>query len=106
MPNSSIYAASKAALISLARTLSAELVSRGVRVNAVSPGPIATPLFGRLGLPEADLQAFAEDVQQQVPLGRFGQPEEIAKTVAFLASPDSSFIVGSEIIADGGMSQL
>ena len=106
MPNSSVYAASKAALISLVRTLSAELVSRGIRVNAVSPGPVETPIYGRLGMPEADLQAFAEGVAGQIPLGRFGKPEEIAKTVAFLASPDSSFIVGSEIVADGGMSQL
>ena len=106
MPNSSVYAASKAALISLVRTLSAELVGRGIRVNAVSPGPVTTPLYGRLGMPEADLQAFAAGVAGQIPLGRFGTPEEIAKAVAFLASPDSSFIVGSEIIADGGMSQL
>ena len=57
-------------------------------------------------MPEADMQAFAAGVAGQIPLGRFGKPEEIAKTVAFLASPDSSFIVGSEIVADGGMSQL
>ena len=106
MPNSSVYAASKAALISLVRTLSAELVGRGIRVNAVSPGPVATPIYERLGMPAADLQTFAAGVAGQIPLGRFGRPEEIAKTVAFLASPDSSFIVGSEIIADGGMSQL
>lgn len=106
MPNSSVYAASKAALISLVRTLSAELVGRGIRVNAVSPGPIETPIFGRMGMPDEQLQEMAQGIQQQIPLGRFGKPKEIAKTVAFLASPDSSFIVGSEIIADGGMSQL
>ena len=106
MPNSSVYAASKAALISLIRTLSAELVGRGIRVNAVSPGPIETPIFGRMGMPDEQLQEMAQGIQQQIPLGRFGKPEEIAKTVAFLASPDSSFIVGSEIVADGGMSQL
>ena len=106
MPNSSVYAASKAALISLVRTLSAELISKGIRVNAVSPGPISTPLFGRMGMSEEQMEGMAASIQQQVPLGRFGNPDEIAKTVAFLASPDSSFIVGSEIIADGGMSQL
>lgn len=106
MPTTSVYAASKAALSSLVRTLSAELLSRGIRVNAVSPGPTSTPLYGRLGLPGADLQGFAEGVQQQIPLGRFGTSEEIAKAVTFLASSDSSFIVGTELVADGGMSQL
>ena len=106
MAGSSVYAASKAALITLVRTLSAELISKGIRVNAVSPGPIETPIFGRMGMSEEQTQEMAAGIKQQIPLGRFGKPEEIAKTVAFLASPDSSFIVGSEIIADGGMSQL
>lgn len=106
MPNSSVYAASKAALITLIRTLSAELVGRGIRVNAVSPGPIATPIYGRLGLPPKELQETADSIQGQVPLKRFGRPEEIAKTVLFLASSDSSFLLGTEIVADGGMSQL
>jgi NAD(P)-dependent dehydrogenase (short-subunit alcohol dehydrogenase family) len=106
MPNSSVYAASKAALISLARTLSAELVSRGIRVNAVSPGPVTTPIFDRLGLAPQDRQELAKNIQEQVPMKRFGLPEEIAKTVLFLASSDSSFLLGTEIVADGGMSQL
>lgn len=106
MPNSSVYAASKAALISLARTLSAELLPRGVRVNVVSPGPVATPLYGKLGMDQATLEATAAQIQAQVPLGRFGTPEEIAATVLHLASPESAFIVGSEIIIDGGMTQL
>ena len=106
MAGSSVYAASKAALITLIRTLSAELIGKGIRVNAVSPGPIETPIFGRMGMSEEQTQNMAAGIQQQIPLGRFGKPQEIAKTVAFLASPDSSFIVGSEIIADGGMSQL
>lgn len=106
MPMTSIYAASKAAVVSLARTLSAELVGRGIRVNVVSPGPTSTPLFGRLGFSEAELDGFASQVVSQVPLGRFGQPEEIAKAVLFLASDDSSFIVGEELVADGGMSTL
>lgn len=106
MPNSSVYAASKAALISLAKTLSAELLPRGVRVNVVSPGPISTPLYGKLGLDAAALEATAAQIQSQVPLGRFGTPLELASTVLHLAAPESAFIVGSEIVVDGGMSQL
>ena len=106
MPNSSIYAASKAALISLAKTLSAELLPRGVRVNVVSPGPLGTPLYGKLGLDAATLQATAAHIQGQVPLGRFGTSEEIAATVLHLSAAESAFIVGTEIVADGGMSQL
>src|SRR3954464_9088974 len=74
MPNSSVYSATKAGLISLARTLSGELIGRGIRVNAVSPGPISTPLYGKLGLPEADLKAMAATIQNQIPVGRFGNP--------------------------------
>ena len=106
MPNSSVYAASKAAIISLAKTLSAELLPRGVRVNVLSPGPVATPLYGKLGLDAASLEATAAQIQNQIPLGRFGTPAEIAATVLHLSSPESAFIVGTEIIADGGMSQL
>jgi NAD(P)-dependent dehydrogenase (short-subunit alcohol dehydrogenase family) len=104
MPNASVYAASKAALLSMARNLSAELISRGIRVNAVSPGPIATPLYNKLGLSEADLQATAEALQRQIPARRFGNPNEIASAVLFLASDESAFTVGSEIIIDGGLS--
>lgn len=106
MPNASIYAASKAALISLAKGLSAELLPRGVRVNVVSPGPIRTPLYGKLGLDAATLAATADHIAGQVPLGRFGTAEELASTVLHLAAPESAFIVGTEIIVDGGMSQL
>jgi NAD(P)-dependent dehydrogenase (short-subunit alcohol dehydrogenase family) len=106
MPNSSVYAASKAALITLARTLSAELVGRGIRVNVVSPGPVATPILGRMGMPQDVLEETTNSIQAQVPMKRFGRPEEIAKTVLFLASSDSSFLLGTEIIADGGMSEL
>jgi NAD(P)-dependent dehydrogenase (short-subunit alcohol dehydrogenase family) len=106
MANSSVYAASKAALLSLARTLSAELVGRNIRVNAISPGPVTTPIFGRLGLPPEALDQLRQDVTSQVPMKRFGRPEEIAKTALFLASSDSSFLLGTEIVADGGMSQL
>lgn len=106
MPNTSVYAASKAALISLAKTLSAELLPRGVRVNVLSPGPVSTPIYGKLGLDAKALEATAAQIQNQIPLGRFGTPEEIASTVLHLASPESGYIVGTEIIADGGMSQL
>ena len=109
MPNSSIYAASKAAVISMAKTLSAELlqsVGGGARVNIVSPGPVATPLYGKLGLDAATLEATAASIQNQVPLGRFGTPEEVASAVLYLSSSDSAFVVGSELIVDGGMSQL
>src|SRR6266478_5903948 len=106
LADSSVYAASKAALITLARTLSAELVGRGIRVNAVSPGPVETPILGRMGMPQDVLEETTKSVQAQVPMKRFGRPEEIAKTVLFLASSDSSFVLGTEIIVDGGMSQL
>ena len=106
MPNSSVYAASKAALISLARTLSAELLPRGARVNVVSPGPVTTPLYGKLGMDEATLQATAAAIQNQIPLGRFGTSEELASTVLHLSAKESAFIVGSELVVDGGMSNL
>ncbi len=106
MPNSSVYAASKAAVISLARTLSGELVGKGIRVNAISPGPINTPIFGKMGMSPEQLEATATSIQQQVPMGRFGRPEEIAKAALFLASDDSSFVIGAELVADGGMSTL
>jgi NAD(P)-dependent dehydrogenase (short-subunit alcohol dehydrogenase family) len=79
MPNSSVYAATKAGLISLARTLSGELIQRGIRVNAVSPGPISTPIYGKLGLSEDDLKAMTATIQGQTPAGRFGSPSEVAK---------------------------
>ena len=106
MPTSSVYAASKAGLISLARTLSGELIARGIRVNAVSPGPISTPLYGKLGLSADELQKKAESIRALVPAGRFGTPSEIAKAVVFLASDESAFTVGSELLIDGGMSGI
>ena len=106
MPNSSIYAASKAAVISMAKTLSAELLQRGARVNVVSPGPISTPLYGKLGLDAATLEATAASIQNQVPLGRFGTSEEVASAVLYLSSTESAFIVGTELVVDGGMIEL
>jgi NAD(P)-dependent dehydrogenase (short-subunit alcohol dehydrogenase family) len=106
MPNTSVYGATKSALLSLIRTLSGELISRGIRVNAVSPGPISTALYSKLGLPEAELKSVAASIESQVPIRRFGTPAEIAHAIVFLASDESAFTVGSELLIDGGMSNL
>ncbi|HKF40996.1 MAG TPA: glucose 1-dehydrogenase [Candidatus Acidoferrum sp.] len=105
-PGTSAYSATKAALRSLARTAAAELAERNIRVNAVAPGPIITPIFGRTGLPQQAIDDWAKDLVSQVPMKRFGQPEEVAGVVAFLASRDSSYITGVEINVDGGLGQL
>ena len=102
MPATSVYALTKAGLLSLARTLSGELVARGIRVNAVSPGPIATPFYHKIGMGDAEITGLVG----QIPAGRRGRPEEIAKAVVFLASDEAAFAVGSELIVDGGMSTL
>ena len=102
----SAYSATKAALRSLARTVAAELVERGIRVNTVAPGPIVTPIFGRTGLPKEEVDEFAAQVLARVPMKRFGQPEEVASVVAFLASQDASYITGVEINVDGGLGQI
>jgi NAD(P)-dependent dehydrogenase (short-subunit alcohol dehydrogenase family) len=105
-PGLSILSATKAAVRSLVRSLGAELAPRGIRVNAVSPGPISTPFHGKLGLSEKQLNEAASAIEDQVPLHRFGAAEEIAKAALFLASEDSSFMTGSELVVDGGISQL
>ena len=102
----SAYSATKAALRNLARTAAAELVARGIRVNAVAPGPITTPIFGRTGLPQEAIDQFSKDVLTRVPMKRFGKPEEVAGAVAFLASQDASYITGVEINVDGGYGQI
>ena len=102
----SAYSATKAALRSLARTLAAELAGRGIRVNTVAPGPIVTPIFGRAGVSKEVVDQFAKELVATVPMKRFGQPEEVAATVAFLASQDASYITGVEINVDGGMGQI
>jgi len=106
MPGMAVYSASKAALRSLARTLQAELGPRGIRVNTVAPGPVETPIYGKLGMPEEQLNGMAQQIVAKVPAGRFGKPEEIAGAVAFLASADSSFMRGAEVTVDGGWSSL
>jgi len=106
MPNSSVYAATKAALRSLARSLSGELAGRGVRVNAISPGPVTTPIYGKLGLPPEALQQMVDSLVAQTPAGRFGKPEEIAAAIAFLASEESAYAAGSELVMDGGFTTV
>jgi NAD(P)-dependent dehydrogenase (short-subunit alcohol dehydrogenase family) len=105
-PGFSILSASKAAVRSLALTLGAELAPRGIRVNAVSPGPIATGFHAKLGLTDAQLSAAAAGIEAAIPLGRFGEAAEIARSVLFLASDDASFMTGTELVADGGLSQF
>jgi NAD(P)-dependent dehydrogenase (short-subunit alcohol dehydrogenase family) len=102
----SAYSATKAALRSLARTAAAELVGRGIRVNAVAPGPIVTPIFEKTGLPKEAIDEWSKEILERVPMKRFGQPEEVAATVAFLASEDASYITGVEINVDGGAGQI
>jgi NAD(P)-dependent dehydrogenase (short-subunit alcohol dehydrogenase family) len=106
MAGSSVYAASKAAVRSLVRVAAAELAEAGVRVNAVSPGPIETPLYGKLGMSAEVVQGFAKNLIAQIPLKRFGTTEEVAKAALFLASDDSSFMTGEEIVLDGGMTRV
>ena len=105
MPNGGVYSASKAALRSLVRTLSVELAPRRIRVNAVSPGPINTPIFGKTGLSEQQLDDFGKQILSNVPLGRMGESDEIANVALFLASDEASFVTGAEYTADGGMLQ-
>ncbi|OKB68484.1 short-chain dehydrogenase [Serratia marcescens] len=106
LPQSSAYAASKAGLLSLARTLSGELHTRGIRFNGLSPGPTETPALGKLGLAEADEQALRDDIRALVPIGRMGSVRELAKAAVFLAADESAFMVGAELQMDGGVGNL
>ena len=96
MPNTAAYAASKAALNSLTRTAAYELAPKKIRVNAVCPGPVKTPIFGKAGLDESAINEFSSAMQNRVPMKRFGESGDIA-------SDDSSFITGSEYVIDGGV---
>jgi NAD(P)-dependent dehydrogenase (short-subunit alcohol dehydrogenase family) len=102
MPAASIYSATKAAVVSLGKTLAVELAGRGIRVNTLCPGPIDTPIFGKLGVPAEAQQGVREGMASQSLLKRFGTPEEVAKLARFLLSDDSSNIVGAEFVIDGG----
>ena len=104
--NFSVYAATKGAVKTLGKIMAAELVGRGIRVNVVSPGPVDTGFFAATGMNEEQQQQTAEYVKGQVPMGRFGNPEEIGAYVAFLAGPGSTYMTGTEVEIDGGMATL
>ena len=104
-PGSTVYAASKAALRSLARTLAAEFLPKGIRVNAVSPGPIATPIFAKGGDPAEVQEAIKTAMREANPMKRFGKPEEVAGAVLYLGI-DATFTTGAELPVDGGLTQL
>lgn len=106
MPGLSVLAATKAATRSLVRTLGAELAPRGIRVNAVSPGAINTPFYSKVGLNEDQLKSVASALQEKIPLKRFGESAELAKSVLFLASDDASYVNGIELTVDGGLTQF
>lgn len=106
MANASVYSATKAAQLTLIRTLSAEFLSKKIRVNAISPGPVTTPLYDKLGVPVENLEQVKDGITSQIPIGRFGTPAEIAKIAVFFASDDSSYVLGAELIAGGGMGTL
>ena len=105
MPGNSAYGAAKAALRAITRSLAAELMPRGIRVNAVSPGPIETPILGKMGMSKEAADQVLAKMKDIVPMKRVGQPEEIAKAVAFLAF-DATYTTGAEIPVDGGWTQL
>jgi NAD(P)-dependent dehydrogenase (short-subunit alcohol dehydrogenase family) len=106
LAHAAAYAATKAALRAVVRGAATELAERNIRVNAISPGPIETPIFGKLGLSTAAAEEFLKGAASQVPLKRIGSADEIAGTAVFLASDDASFITGSEIAVDGGFAQV
>lgn len=103
MPNTAIYGASKAALNAYTRAAATELSPRKIRINALNPGPIATPIFGKTGMSEEQLKEMGDMMQNRIPLKRYGKPEEIAEVAAFLASDKASFITGAEYNVDGGL---
>ena len=105
--NQTIYGATKAALRSFGRTFAGELAPRKIRVNTISPGPIATPIFDKIGdIPPEQAKAMIDGIIAQVPLGRVGQPEEIAAAALYFASDDSKFTTGTELFVDGGAGQI
>lgn len=101
-----VYSATKAAVRSFARTMASDLKERKIRVNSVSPGPIETPIYDKMGMSKQEMQEFGANIAAQVPLARFGQPDEIAKAALFLASDDSSYVNGVDLYVDGGMTQV
>ena len=104
LETASLYSASKAGVLSLSKTLAAELAGKNIRVNSISPGPINTPIYGKLGMTADAVQEFSDFVQAKIPLQKFGSADDIANAALFLASSESSFMTGSEIRVDGGKS--
>jgi NAD(P)-dependent dehydrogenase (short-subunit alcohol dehydrogenase family) len=105
MPAFSVYSATKAAVRSFARSWTADLKDRKIRVNAVSPGVIVTPGYAAFGTAE-QIEQFVTYMKTTIPMGRTGDADEVAKAVVFLASDDSSFVTGIELFVDGGMTQI
>lgn len=105
-PSAPVYAASKAAVRSLARSFAAELVDRAIRVNALSPGFIDTPIFERSGMQGSDPGAFFASLERIIPMGRLGRPDEVAAAALFLASDAASYVTGVELPVGGGLGQL
>ena len=103
---SSVYSATKAAVRSFARTWTVDLKARKIRVNAISPGPIDTPIFNGLNQSKEEIEQLKKSLITSVPMGRMGNTDEIAKVVSFLASDESSFVTGIELFVDGGMAQI
>ncbi|OYU99903.1 MAG: short-chain dehydrogenase, partial [Verrucomicrobiales bacterium VVV1] len=92
-----------AAVVSLSKSLAVELAPRGIRLNTISPGPIATPIYGKLGFPAEAQKGFEDSMAAQSLLKRFGTADEVAKLARFLLSSDSSYITGAELLIDGGV---
>lgn len=103
MPAGAVYSATKSAILTMSKSWAREMAGDGVRVNAVSPGPIDTNFFAGMGLSEQEVEGFSEQVKAQVPLGRFGSADEVAAVVTFLLSDDAAYVTGSEYMVDGGM---
>jgi NAD(P)-dependent dehydrogenase (short-subunit alcohol dehydrogenase family) len=104
METTTAYAASKGAVLSFCKTLAIELAGRQIRVNSISPGPINTPIYSKMGMPEEALKEFAAGIMAKIPLKRFGESEDVANAALFLASSESSFMTGTELFVDGGKS--
>ncbi len=103
MPGTTVYGASKAAVLNMARTMAADLVARGIRVNSISPGPIESALLSRLGMPDEQLRQTKDWIRGQVPMKRFGTGDEIAEAVLHLCSAGAGFTTGADLVIDGGM---